>query len=265
MVIKSIDEIKNPIEMNMKPIKEKMDIYIPGIINENISKRNGMIYVLTGSGGSGKSSLMLNLFKDKSMYRNKFNNIYYICPSSSFSSVHKHPFEKHDKVFHELTVSLLESIYNQLIAIKEKATEKREKKKEKAYEDDVSEEEEEEEIQYSCIIIDDMASSLKDNDINKQLNKMMIKARHLCCSFIITLQNYYYFPKILRRQLTYITIFKPQNIESWNNIADELMNINKEDALKIYNYVFNEQYNHLDIDVLKNIYYKNFHKLVLNS
>ena len=48
-----INEIKNPTQMKMKPIKEKMDIYVPGIINENISRRNGMISVLTGSGGSG--------------------------------------------------------------------------------------------------------------------------------------------------------------------------------------------------------------------
>ena len=44
MPIKEINEIKNPTEMKMKPIKEKMDIFIPDIINENISRRNGMVY-----------------------------------------------------------------------------------------------------------------------------------------------------------------------------------------------------------------------------
>jgi len=264
MKIKDISEIKNPTQINMKPIKEKMDIYIPDIINENVSRRNGMVYCLTGSGGSGKSSLLLNMFKNKSLYKGKFHNIFYICPSSSFSSVINHPFENHDKVYHELTVELLENIYNQLIAIKEKSTEKK-IKKEKIYEGDITddEEEEDEEMQYSCLIIDDMANALKDANIDKQLNKMIIKASHLCCSFIITLQNYYYLPKILRRQLTYITIFKTQNLESWNNVAQELMNLNKEDSLKIHDYVFDENYNHLDIDVLRNIYYKNFNKLEL--
>jgi Tfp pilus assembly ATPase PilU len=157
-----INEIKNPTQMKMKPIKEKMDIYVPDIINENISKRNGMVSVLTGSGGSGKSSLMLNMMKDKTMYRGKFHNIFYFCPSSSFNSVQHHPFEKHERVYHELTIELLDSIYNQLIAIKEDAT-KKEEKKEKAFIDEVSEDEEEEkkEIQYSLIIIDDMANYLK--------------------------------------------------------------------------------------------------------
>ena len=48
------------------------------------------------------------MFKNQKMYRNRFHNIYYIFPVSSFLSVEKHPFEKHDKVYHELTVSDLE-------------------------------------------------------------------------------------------------------------------------------------------------------------
>ena len=145
--------------------------------------------------------------------------------------------------------------------MKEKATEKKVIKK-KVYEDSYeSESDEEEESQYSCIIIDDMASSLKEISIANQLSKMIIKARHLCCSFIITLQSYFYMPKILRKQINYITIFKTKNTEEWNTIANELMNLNKEDALKVFNYVFNEPYNHIDIDLVNNTYYKNFNKL----
>ena len=96
----TINEIENPHKMKMKPIKERQDIYVPDVVNQNISRRNGMVYCLSGSGGSGKSSLMLNMFKDKNMYRQKFHNIYYFCPVSSFTSVDKHPFENHEKVYH---------------------------------------------------------------------------------------------------------------------------------------------------------------------
>jgi hypothetical protein len=274
MTIKGIAEISNPNNMTLKPIKEVQDIYIPDVINQNISRRNGMVYALSGSGGSGKTSLLLNMFKSKLMYRNRFNNIYYICPSSSFLSVHNHPFEKHDKVYHELTVEILEGIYNELIAKKEAYAEYFEKKKNKKNKKDKiindeegqeSEEEEEPELEYSCIIMDDMASSLKDNDINKQLNKMIIKARHIMCGFIFTLQSYLYFPKILRKQLTYITIFKPKNVEEWNSAAQELMNVNKDDALTIFNYVFSEPYAHIDIDLVNNKYYKNFNELKIET
>ena len=267
MTITDIQEIQNPVKDKLKPIKEKQDIFIPDIINQNISRRNGMVYCLTGSGGSGKTSLLLNMFKSKNFYRNKFHNIYYICPSASFSSVKNHPFSKHDKVYHELTVQLLDEIYNELISKKEEATKEKEKK-EKVYigdEELPSEEEEEKEIEYSTIIIDDFASSLKENDVCIQLNKMIIKARHLCCSFIFTLQSYYYFPRILRKQITYITIYRPKNIEEWNSIASELFNMNKEDALKIFNYVFDVPYNHIDVDLVESKYYKNFNLLEINS
>ena len=158
---------------------------------------------------------------------------------SSFLSVQKHPFDGHDKVYHELTVELLESIYTQLCELKETG----------------------EETEYSCVIIDDMASSLKENDIQKVLNKMLIKARHLSCAFIFTLQSYFYYPKMLRKQITNITIFKPKNVEEFNTISHELMNMNKEDALKVFNYVFDEPYTHLDIDTVDNKYFKNFHML----
>ena len=265
MTIKDITEIANPNNINLKPIKEVQDIYVPDIVNQNISRRNGMVYCLTGSGGSGKTSLLLNMFKSKLMYRNRFNNIYYICPSSSFLSVQRHPFEKHDKVYHELTVGLLDNIYNELIAKKEAYAEYQEEKKKKKGkkkiekidgQEEVENDEEEPELEYSCIIID---------DISKQLNKMIIKARHIMCGFIFTLQSYYYFPKLLRKQLTYITIFKPKNYAEWDTLGSELMNLNKDDALTIFNYVFNEAYNHIDIDLVNNKYYKNFNELKIQN
>ena len=77
MTIKEIIEVNNPNESKFKVMKEKQDIYVPDINNLNISRRNGMVYVLAGSGGSGKTNLLLNLFKNKDCYRNKFHNLYY--------------------------------------------------------------------------------------------------------------------------------------------------------------------------------------------
>jgi uncharacterized protein involved in tolerance to divalent cations len=110
-----------------------------------------------------------------------------------------------------------------------------------------------------------MANILKEKSIAIQLSKMIIKARHLCCSFIFTLQSFYYMPKLLRKQITYTTLFKTKNIEEWNSIAKELLNLSKDDALKVFNYVFDEQYNHIDIDLVTNKYYKNFNLLTFED
>ena len=267
MTIINIEEIQNPHSSKMKPIRERQDIYLD-VINQNISRRNGAVTVYTGSGGSGKSSLMLNQFKDKNMYKKVFDNIYYFCPAASFNSVDKHPFAKLPNIYHTLDVATLIEIYDELLAKKDDATKEKKKKEPiKIIGEDAEPEEEEEkqEIQYSALIIDDYADALKDPDIQRQLNKMIIKARHLCCSFFITLQSYTYLPKILRKQLTYITIFKPKNYAEYESIAIEMFNLNKADALKLYDYVFDKPYTHLDFDTITNTIYKNFNILKIQN
>jgi len=283
MTIIKIDEISNPNKPKMKPIKEKQDIFIPGIIDQNIPRRNGAIVIFTGSGGSGKTSTLLNMFKSKNQYRGKFDNIYYFCPLASFLSIPNHVFKKLDQhLYHELNVGTLDGIYNELIAKKEAYEEYLEKQKEKKrkknknkkmeqfveYEESESESDDENEIteiQYSCVIIDDFANDLKNNDIQKQLNKMLIKARHLCCMFVFTLQSYMYFPRMLRKQITNAIIFKPKSISEWDSITQELIHYNKEDALKLYNYIFDEPYTTFGYDTVENKIYKSFNLLNIEN
>ena len=282
MPIFKIDEISNPHKQKLKPIKEKQDIFIPNIIDKNIPRRNGSIVIFTGSGGSGKTSALLNMFKSKNQYRGKFDNIYYFCPMASFLSIANHPFKKLDNLYHELTIANLENIYNELIAKREAYEEYLEKQKEKKrrknkknkkeqfveYEESSSESDDEDaitSIEYSCVIIDDFANDLKNNDIQRQLNKMLIKARHLCCMFIFTLQSYLYFPKTLRKQITYAIIFKPKSIAEWNSITEELIHYNKEDSLKLFNYIFNEPYTTFGYDTVENKTYKNFNLLKIEN
>jgi len=236
-----ITEIKSELP-NMKPIKEKMDIYVPKI-NENLPRRNGFVYMLCGAGGSGKSSLMLSMFKSPKYYRSKFDNIYLFTPLSSFLSVEKHPFTNHNKVFHDLSIGQLEIITDELLDLKETALEN------------------DWEIEHSLIIIDDFANELKDNNLCKELNRMIVKTRHLNCCWIFTTQAYNLMPRILRKQLTNATIFKPNTNTEWESINTELLNMSKANLIKLYDYVFNETYNHLDIDTKENKIYKNFNKL----
>lgn len=241
----NISEIKNEEYPKIAPIKEVMNVKIPNIM-EGIPNRNGFIWCLAGSGGSGKSSLLLNFFRTSKLYRRKFDNIYLFTPMASFLSVANHPFKEHDKIYYELTYDSLNNVYKELLDKKESR-------------------EKDEEMEYSLVIIDDFASSLKTKEIERMLNKMLIKTRHLGCAFIFTLQSYFYFPKILRKQLTNITIFKSKNYEEYATLAKELMNLNKEDALKLYDYIFLEPYAHLDIDCVDNVYYKNFNQLTFEK
>jgi hypothetical protein len=119
-------------------------------------------------------------------------------------------------------------------------------------------------LESSLIIIDDFANALKDNEIAIALNEVIIKTRHLNCSWIITLQAYNLCPQVLRKQITNAIIFKPKNNKEWLSVGGELLNMKKDDLTTLYNYVFNEPYNHLDVDTVENQIYKNFNKLELN-
>jgi hypothetical protein len=236
MPIVEITEEVNKSMPKTKPIKEKMDKYVPDII-DGVARRNGTIALYVGSGGSGKTSYLLNQMK--TVYKKKFHHIYYFCPSSSFASVKNHAFEKHDKVYNELDADTLEEIKGEMTQRKDEM-------------------EDGDEQEYSLILIDDFANNLKDKLLLRTLNSMLIKARHLNCFFIFTVQSYLYFAKILRKQLTWCSIFSGvRNKEEWRTIREELLKMNEEDAKKLYDYVFDEPYNHLDLDLFEEKIYKN--------
>lgn len=246
MPITSITETPNTAIKAQKPIKEVMDINVPDV-PDGVSRRNGMIYLLVGSGGSGKSSLVLGMFKKGGAYHRKFHHVYYFVPSASFHSVENHPFAKHDKVFHEMTYDGLMELHDELLDRKNKNIE------------------EEEAPEYNLVLIDDMAADLKNKDILKALNKMLIKARHLNTGFVFTLQSYLYMPRILRKQVTFCTIFRPRTRAEWQSVADEVLQMEEKDAKRIFDYVFDAPYTHLDCDCFEGVHHKNFNRLNITN
>ena len=256
-----ITEIINPTKLTITPIKEKQDIFIPNIHNKNVPMRNGFLTLLSGSPGSGKTNLLLNFFRDSNIYKKKFNNIFYFIPECSYNSIEKNPLAKIKTIYHELTLDNLQEVYNQLVDLKEEATKEKEKQKEIYVDDILQKEDDPPEIEYSLIIIDDFADQLKNKAIEKYLKSFMVKSRHLCVSFIVTLQSYFLCPKLLRKIINYAIIFKPKNIEEWLSISKELIGLSLDQSFQLYDYIYDGNYNHLDIDLFDSVYYKNFNRL----
>jgi hypothetical protein len=240
-----IKEIKNNLPKTT-PLKERMSLFVPGI-NSNLPNRNGCIYAIIGSPGSGKSNLLFStLFKNTNYYRSRFDNVFLITPESSFLSLSKHPFQDHEKVYHELSAEVLQTIYNEIMELKTQAIENGAP------------------IEHSCIIVDDFASDLKDISIVNALKQMLIKSRHINTCFIFTLQSYTMFPMVLRKLITNMSLFKPKNNAETETVRTELLNMNKDDFLKLYNYVFDKPYNHLDYDTTTMEIRKNYNLLQIN-
>tara|TARA_R110000851_G_scaffold38124_2_gene98022 strand:+ start:574 stop:1299 length:726 start_codon:yes stop_codon:yes gene_type:complete len=227
------------------PIKEIMELFIPGV-NPSLPNRNGFVYCLIGTPGSGKSSLLFSTLFSKHYYRSKFDNVYLITPESSFLSLSKHPFEGHEKVYHELNEEVLSNITSEIEEFKKDAI--RDKNP----------------LEYSCIIVDDFASDLKDKNIIRALKQMLIKSRHINTACIFTLQAYNLFPLLLRKWITNISLFKPKNAMESENIREELLNMNKDDFIKLTKYVYDKPFNHLDLDTMSMELRKNYNLLQID-
>ena len=240
-----ITEIENDLP-SIKPVKEIMSVYLDGI-DPNLPNRNGFIYALIGSPGSGKSSLLLSLFRDRNYYKKKFNNIFLITPQNSFTSVDNHPFKNHQHVYHDLNSDVLENIYEHLMQMKT---------------DNLADGYE---LESSVMIIDDFASELKNKELIGILKQFCTKSRHLGCSIIFTLQAYNLFPLVLRKMLTNVTIFKPKNKVELQSIRSELLNMNEDNTIELMDYVFDKEYNHLDIDTVTGHLRKNYKLLEINN
>ena len=248
-----IDETKNTTTGKLRPVKETMDLFLNKITMQNIPNRNGFISLYCGAPGSGKSSLLLSMLRDKSAYKKAFKHIFYFCPEASFMSVQDHPLthSKESTVFHELSADVLDATHEYLVALRK------------------FNEELELPDEHSLLIIDDFADSLKNVEIEKALKRILVKSRHLLCATMITLQGYIMAPRSIRKLATNIILFKPQNNAEWKALVDEhLGTLDRKDGETLYKYVFDEPYNHLDIDTkkaTKEMFSKNFNKLTITA
>jgi hypothetical protein len=147
-----------------------------------------------GKAGSGKSSLMISLLNTGELFKKVFNHIFYFCPKNSQASMKDNVFEKNlaeDKIFDELTVASLETVYHRCM---DNATEG----------------------ENNLIILDDMQASLKNIDVQKYLLHIVSNRRHARTSIWLLSQNFLLCPAQIRQSLTDMFIFKVSKREVVN-------------------------------------------------
>ena len=228
-----------------KPVFENFGVYLDDI-NEALPRHNGTIWAIIGKGGSGKTSMFLSLWKSKDFLRGKFDEVHYIVKEGSLNSVKANPFQKHDKVHHDLTPELLHEIHQDALERKEESLENGD------------------EIEHTCIIIDDFGAQLKDSDIQYALKQIMNVARHAGLYVVLICQTYKMIPTELRRILTHVSLYRP-NAEEYDIICKEVLLKKKNVCQQIYNYVFDKQYNHLDVNMKDGTVRKNFKLLEITE
>jgi DNA replication protein DnaC len=206
---------------------------------------NGYFFTgFIGKPGSGKTSLLVSMLtgkKDKKIFRKAFDNVIVVMPSTSRNSMKNNIFKNHkeDKLYEDLDISTIETIYNQLLTYSE-------------------------DKENTLLILDDVGASLKNVEIQKRLRQIIYNRRHLKCHIVILLQSFMSIPKEVRKLFNNIFMWKPSKVE-FQILFDELFETKKDLALHIMNFVFKNPHDYLMLNVDSQKLYTDFNEIIINE
>lgn len=220
-----------------KPLHDKLNKY--EMTRTCMNKHNTT--AILGKPGQGKSSLVYSWFKSKNMLKKCFDTIFYIAPANSMNSMDDNIFSKlpDDQIFNELNGEVLDEIIERA----------------KAREDGDK----------IAIIIDDMASQLKNGDVQKALKQIAMNKRHLgiYATYILS-QTYKSVPFEIRRLYDNIVVFKvsPDEMES---LFVETLPQYKDYSQAIQKMVYNKPHEYLVINTGSGRLFKKFDEIIIND
>ena len=220
-----------------KPLNAKLNKY--EMTRTCMNKHNTT--AILGKPGQGKSSLIYSWFKSKNMLKKCFDTIFYICPANSMNSMEDSIFSKlpDDQIFNELNGEVLDEII--------------ERAKDREDGDKIA------------IIIDDMASQLKNGDVQKALKQIAMNKRHLgiYATFILS-QTWKSVPFEVRRLYDNIIVFKisPDEMES---MFVETLPQYKDYSQAIQKLVYNKNHEYLVINTGSGRLFKKFDEIIINE
>ena len=205
---------------------------------------SSFFWVLVGSAGAGKTSLMVNALTAKGknrVYNRVYDKIVLVQPKNSRMSIKNNPFEDlpTEQIFEKLDYNVIE-----LIEENKKEFDKNTKNKN----------------MNQLLILDDITASLKDNeDILLQLTT---NRRHMKLSIILLVQHLRSISRSVRFQITDITLFRPSNGLDEETIHEEFVgNLNTKEFKKLSRFVWKEPYDNLFINKTTNTLFKNLQKI----
>jgi hypothetical protein len=187
-----------------------------------------------GKPSSGKTSLLYSFFKSREIFKNTFDKIFLFQPDQSRISMKDKLFDKipDEQKYNELNLENLNDV-----------------------EDNLSE-------YNNVILMDDMASSLKNADIKKKLKELVFNRRHKHLSIIFLVQTYLSIEKDIRKLFSNLFIFKSSKKEM-ETIFDELIELPKDYILPIMKIVYDKPYQYLFINTDTQRLFKNFDEILI--
>jgi len=193
-----------------------------------------------GKPKSGKTSLLYSFFKSKKLFKKVFDTIYIFQPANSRQSMSDKLFDTlpEDQLYEELN-------YDNLAEVMDKCKQT-----------DVK--------HNNCIIFDDVASNLKDNEILKLLKELIMNRRHLHVSCYFLSQTFKSVPKDIRKLFSNIFLFRVSKHEL-GDMFEEIIEHKKDDVLAISKLVFDKPFQYLFINTDTQRLFKGFDEILIDE
>ena len=196
--------------------------------------------LLIGKPASGKTSLLYSLFKNPSLFKKVYHNIFLFQPQASRASMKDKLFDKlpESNKYDDLTEENLGYVLDTI------------KAEDKEYN--------------NCIIFDDMGSKLKNKELKKLFKELIQNRRHLHTSIFFLVQTYVSLERDIRKLFSNIFVFRV-NKQELNLIFDEQVEQKKEHTADIAKMVYDEPYKYLFINTDSQRLFRGFDELIIGG
>ena len=218
-------------------IADKLDDYE---LLSNLNRSHFCAFI--GRPGSGKTSLMVSFLKSKTAFRGCFENIYVVIPPTSRASIENNFFENNipgENIYDDLDLESLEEIQDRIEA-NSSAGER------------------------TLLVLDDVQTRLKQNDIRKLFLHLNNNKRHLKLSIWVMLQNYNKLEKAVRQNVTDVICFKVGKPEL-ESIFEEQVEMEQATFKKVLKYFFKEPYSFMYLNTASQRMFSNWNEIVIDE
>jgi GTPase SAR1 family protein len=238
-----------PIQLKIlkKPNIKKVNMLCDEVIDKKLLKfpmiqdcfSKNHFTIIIGKQGQGKTSLAVQFIRD--ILVNCYENIYIFMPDESRADLEHDIFGdnlKEDQIYNDLKSDDLDELYDILKSNKEQK-------------------------ENSLVLIDDFQNIFKNKDIEKSLEKLVIKLRHINTSIILLQQNFQKLPKKMRSLIYNIIVFDIGK-EELQEIFDEVIKKNKSQYMELLEFSFNEPHDWICVNTKSRKIYKKFDLIEFN-
>jgi Cdc6-like AAA superfamily ATPase len=216
--------------------------------DDPLPRSAGVIWIMSGKKGSGKSNLILNVLKRKgSPYKKFYDNIFLISPTAGKDEKFKKfisELEKEGKYYDTLDESIIDAVLAQVKKFNEEFDEKAEKRKPE-----------------NLLILDDCIHLMPKSNTTSNINQLFTTSRHNKLSVWVATQKYNKINPLIRANADLISFFRSDNRKEIATLIDDI-NVDKPLFEKIYEFCTEEPNSFMHISLFGKIkFYRKFDRI----